>query len=154
MGVTDDEMDLGALDRGDDGIAVGKRQRHRLFQDDVLAVLGRQDRVSGVELVRRRDIDHVDRGIGDQRGDVGITARVVVAGEGLARRLVRIGRGLQHKVGMVDGGVHHHGPRHAETGDAETDRLDRVSWALRHRRYPEVPAASRLRCRPSAAGRR
>ena len=57
MGVADDELHLVALHRGDDGVAVGERQRHRLFQDDVLAVLGRHDGVRRVELVRRRDVD-------------------------------------------------------------------------------------------------
>ncbi len=64
MGVADDQMHLVPLDRRDDGVAIGERQRHRLFQDDVLAVLGSKDRVRRVELVRRGDVDHLDRRIG------------------------------------------------------------------------------------------
>ena len=85
MGVADDELHLVALHRRDDGVAVGERQRHRLFQDDVLAVLGRHDGVRRVELVRRRDVDHLDRRVGAQLLHVGVGAGVEVAGEGLAR---------------------------------------------------------------------
>ena len=49
VGVADDQMHLVTLDRRDDGVALAKRQRHRLFQDDVLAVLGREDRVRARE---------------------------------------------------------------------------------------------------------
>ncbi len=59
VGVADDQMHLVPLDRRDDGVAIGERQRHRLFQDDVLAVLGGKDGVRRVELVRRGDIDHL-----------------------------------------------------------------------------------------------
>ena len=61
MGVADDQMHLVPLDGRDDGVAIVERQRHRLFQDDVLAVLGGEDGVRRVELVRRGDIDHLDR---------------------------------------------------------------------------------------------
>ena len=40
VGVADDQMHVGALDRRDDGVAVGERQRHRLFENDVLAGRG------------------------------------------------------------------------------------------------------------------
>ena len=49
VGVADDEVHLVPLDRRDDRVAIGERQRHRLFQDDVLAVLG------GKLGVRRRE---------------------------------------------------------------------------------------------------
>ena len=85
-------MDVRLFDRGDDGVAVGERQRHRLFQNDVLAVLGRENGVRLMELMRGGDIDHLDRRIGAERADVVIGLGVEIAREGRARRGVRIGR--------------------------------------------------------------
>ena len=95
--------------------------------------------------MRRRDIDHLDRGIGDQRRRCRNRPRALWS-RAKASRGPGCGSAaaFNAKPGWCDGGVHHHGARHAETGNSEADRLDRVSWALRHRRYPEVPAASRL----------
>ena len=39
VGMANDQMHVGALDCRDDGVAVGKRKRHRLFKNDVLAGL-------------------------------------------------------------------------------------------------------------------
>ena len=41
--------------------------RQRLLAQDVLARLGRRDRPLGVEVVRQRDVDGVDVGVGEQR---------------------------------------------------------------------------------------
>jgi hypothetical protein len=123
MGVADHELDLMPLSRRDDGVAIGQRQRHRLFQDDVLAMLGGEDGVRRVELVRRGDIDHLNRGIGAELFHIGIGLRVVIAGEGLARLRMRIGGGFQHEPGMSRGGMHHHRAGHAEADDAEPDGL-------------------------------
>ena len=123
MGVADDQMHLVALDRGDDGVALGERERHRLFQDDVLAVLGGEHRMLGVELVRRGDVDDLHSRVADQHPHVLIGPGVVVAGEGLARPRMRIGGGGEHEVRMGGGGMHHHGAGHAEADDAEADGL-------------------------------
>ena len=117
MGVADDEVHLVPLDRRDDRVAVGERQRHRLFQDDVLAVLGGKLGMRGVKLVRGGDVDRLDRGIGHQLLHVGIGPRIVVAGEGLARAGMRVRPCLEHIAGMRRGGVDHHRPGHAETDD-------------------------------------
>ena len=122
MGVADDQLHAGALDRRDDRIAFGERERHRLFEDDVLAVLRGEARVRGVELVRGRDVHDLDRRIGAQRCDVRIGAGVEIAREGRARRRMRIGRRAQDEPGMRRRGLHHHGAGHAEPGDAEPDR--------------------------------
>ena len=122
MGVADDEMHLVALDRRDDGVAVRERQRHRLFQDDVLAVLGRHDGVRRVELVRRRDVDDLDRRVGGELLHVGVGRGIEVAGEGLARAGMRIGGGAQRIAGVGRRGVDHDRPGHAETADSEPDR--------------------------------
>ena len=123
VGVADDQMHLVPLDRRDDGVALGERQRHRLFQDDVLAVLGgehaRAARGTGAAWRCRPP---ATAGSAHQHPHVRIGPRVVVAGEGLARPRMRIGGGPQHEVRVGRGGVHHHGPGHAEAGDAEADR--------------------------------
>ena len=91
--MADDEMHLGALDRRDDAVAVREGERDRLFQDHVLATLGRHDGVLGVELVRRRDVDRLDGRVLAQRAGVRVGARVEVAAERLARARLRIGGG-------------------------------------------------------------
>ena len=63
MSVPNDEVYVGALDRGDDGVAVGERQCHRLFKNNVLAVLGGENGMRPVELMRRRDVDDFNIGI-------------------------------------------------------------------------------------------
>ena len=48
------EMDVGALDRLDNGVAIGERQRHRLFQNDVLAGRGESWRAAhGIDAASR-----------------------------------------------------------------------------------------------------
>ena len=44
----------------------GKRQRHRLLDQEMLAVPGGEHRMTGVILMRRRHIDRLDRRIGAQ----------------------------------------------------------------------------------------
>ncbi len=124
VGVADDQVDLVALSRGDDGVAFRERERHRLFQNDVLAMLGRERGMLRVELVRRCDIDHLNSLIADQHPHVLVrTGRFMVAGECLARPRMRIGAGGEHEVRVGGGGMHHYSARHAETGYAEADRL-------------------------------
>ena len=69
VAVADDELHAGRRRRVDHPRAVGERQRHRLFDEHVLAVPCRRDRVRRMHLVRRRDVDDVHRRVGAQRLD-------------------------------------------------------------------------------------
>ena len=121
MGVADDEVNAGLGHSRNDLVAVAEGECHRLFQDDVLAGGGSANRMGGMELVRRRDVDGSDRRVLAQRADIRIGARVEVAREGLAWGGERIGRGAQAESGMPRRRPHHHGARHAEPGNAEPD---------------------------------
>ena len=70
VSVPDNQVYVGTFDRGDDGVAVGERQRHRLLENYVLAVFGGENSVRPMELMRRRDIDDFNIGIIAQTGDV------------------------------------------------------------------------------------
>jgi len=63
VSVSDNQFYVGTLDRGDDGVAVGERQCHRLFENNILAVFGGENGVRPMELMRRRDVDDFDIGI-------------------------------------------------------------------------------------------
>ena len=55
-----------ALARGSHHRAgVAGAERHRLLDEDVLARLERRDRLLGMQRVRRREVDGVDRGVGE-----------------------------------------------------------------------------------------
>ena len=62
--MADDEMHVGALGRVDHRGAVVQRQRHRLFDQQMLAVPCRQHGMSRMMLMRGRHIDDLDIGIG------------------------------------------------------------------------------------------
>ena len=64
MGVADDQMEIRPLGRRDHRIAVGQGQRHRLFDQDMLALRQGVDRLLGMELVRRSDVDRLDVRVG------------------------------------------------------------------------------------------
>ena len=114
VGVADDQMHLVTLDRRQDDVALGERQSHRLFQDDVLAVLGGKHRMLGVKLVRRGDVDDRNGLVADEHLHVLMGRRVVVGGKGRARSRMRIGGGLEDEIRVVRRSMDHHGPRHAE----------------------------------------
>jgi hypothetical protein len=67
--VTDDQVNARARGRVDHRLALGERERHRLFHQHMLAGAGGCHRVLAMELVRARDIDRIDRRIGAQRID-------------------------------------------------------------------------------------
>ena len=122
VGVADDQMDLVPLDRRDDRVAIGERQRHRLFEDDVLAVLGREHararRGTGAASRCRRPRPPGRR---TSSATSAIGAGVEVAREGLARPGMGVGRGPQHVARVGRRGLHHHRAGHAEAGDAEPE---------------------------------
>ena len=69
-----------AVARGrDHGGAIVEGQRHRLLDQHMLAVARREDRVARVKLMRRRDVDDLDIGIGAELLDrvVGPAAKVL-----------------------------------------------------------------------------
>ncbi len=140
MSVADNQMDLLALDRGDDGVAIGERQRHRLFQNNVLAMFGREDRVRRMELMRRRDINDLDRRIGAQSADVIIDAGIEIAGERRPRDRMRIGRRTQRVTAVGRRCLHHHRAGHAEPGDTEADGR-RIGGGKDHGCQAASPAA-------------
>jgi hypothetical protein len=58
--MTHDERGAIAAGGANHVVAIGKRQRHRLFDDRVLAVIRRQEYMLAMHLVGRRDVDSVD----------------------------------------------------------------------------------------------
>ena len=128
MGVADDKMNFCTLDRRDDRVAIGKRQRHRLFENNVLAGAGSERGVGRVELMRRRDVDDVDGGIRAKLGYVRVGARIEVSREGVARCVMRIGGGNQFHAGMRGRGAHHHCTGHAEARNGNAKRRAQRSW--------------------------
>ena len=66
MAVADHEMHAGATRRVDDRGAFLERQRHRLFDQQMLAVPRGEHGMVRMKLMRRRHIDGLDRGIGAQ----------------------------------------------------------------------------------------
>jgi hypothetical protein len=59
VAVPDDELHAARARRSNDRAAFLERQRHRLFQKDVLIERRGKAGVGGMELVRRRDVDDV-----------------------------------------------------------------------------------------------
>ncbi len=139
VGMADDQINLGFFDRGDDRIAIVERQRHRLFQNDVFAVLGGKNGVRRMELMRCRDVDGLDGRIGAQRGYVIIDFGVEIAGESFTRRGVGFRSGDDADARMFGGGTDHHRARHAEPDNAEAD------WPAGLAHQAGSPAASRSR---------
>ena len=70
--VADEDLLARFFGRFHDLVALGSRQTHRLFDEDVLAGLQRGDRRLGVQIRRQADIDQVDRLVGEQVLKIGI----------------------------------------------------------------------------------
>lgn len=64
MAVADHQMGAGALAGGDHAAAVVEAQRHRLFDQDMLAMGRRQRHMLGVQLVRRGHVHPLDLRVG------------------------------------------------------------------------------------------
>jgi hypothetical protein len=75
----------------------------------------------GMQLMRRRDVDRLDVGVGAQRSDIGLGAGVKVGGEATARLVARIGGRDELDTGMMRKRRQHDGERTAEPGDAQTE---------------------------------
>ena len=123
--MTDDEVNFRALDCRNDGVAIGKRQRHRLFENNVFAGAGSERGMGSVELMRRRDVDDVDGRVRGKLGYIRIGARIEVACEGFTRCVMRIGCGNDFHAGMSGRGAHHNRTGHAEARNGNAKRRAR-----------------------------
>ena len=81
--------------RIDHGGAILERERHRLLDQHVLAVLRGENRVARVMLMRRRDIDDLDRRIGAKVFDRFVGPGRKILRKAAARLGARVGRGDQ-----------------------------------------------------------
>ena len=86
----------------------------------MLATLGGENGVGCMELVRRGDVDHFHRRIGDEFLYIGIRAGVEIAREGL-RGPACGSAAAEHIAFMHRRGLHHDGAGHAEARDAEAN---------------------------------
>ena len=91
----------------------------------MLAGAGSERGVSGVELMRRRDVDDFDGRIRAKVVYVRIGPRIEVAREGVARRVMRIGRGHECHAGVRGRGAHHNRTGHAEARNGKAKRRAR-----------------------------
>ena len=66
--VPDEGLACGGCRRGGHRLGVGQRSCERLLAGDVLAGLERGDRLFGMDVVRRADVDQVDGIVGDRGG--------------------------------------------------------------------------------------
>ena len=119
MAVADHEAHPRAVRRRDDGVAIIERERERLLDEQMLAVPRREHRVDGVELMRGRHVDDVDRRIGAQVLDVRVGLGGKFRRETSARLGARVGRRHQRDPRVGGKGRHHHGKRAPEPGDAD-----------------------------------
>ena len=133
VAVPDDHMHAGTPSRIDDGRAIFDRQRHRFFDQQVLAGLGRLRRMLAMELMRRRDIDRVDGRIGAERRDrvIGVCGKFL--GEALAGLRAGVGGGNEPHRRVARKCRQHHRKRAAKPGDAETERS-----CINHRQGPAL----------------
>src|SRR5579859_6142914 len=122
MGVPDDDREARPLCRRDDAVAILKRQGKRLLDQDMLAVLQGLDGLPGMMLMRRSDVDCLDRRIAAQVFESRVRPRAEIAGKGFTWALERIHGGAQDDMRMRGRGADHERAGKAEAGDCETDR--------------------------------
>ena len=118
--------------RRDHGLAVREGDRHRLLDQHMLAVRGRQGDVLRVELMRRRHIDRVDAGVGAQLLDRLIGAAAEIRREPRRAPPARGSAARRER----DARVGHEGRQHEregapETGDAQAQVRAIVGRAVR-----------------------
>jgi hypothetical protein len=88
-----EELDAVLFRRRVHRFAFVDRERHRLLDDHVFAVLGGGDRVAGVHLVRRGDVNRVDVGALHQLFQSLVNLAAEFFAEFFPRARARIGRG-------------------------------------------------------------
>lgn len=109
------------LDRVDHPLRLRQAQRHRLLDDDVLAVLRGEDRVLAVELVRRRNPDHLDVRVAAELLDAVIAATAVALLKGRERFRPQVRRRYQLDLRRVLQGPDDLDGAGAEAGDADLE---------------------------------
>ena len=119
MGGADDQLNTGPLHRIDDGVAVGEAEGHRLFQDNVLTMLGRHDCVFGVELVLGRHIDGFHPVALAKLGHIGVGFRIIIAGEVGQQGFMVVRRGGHLGAVPALQPAQHDGAGQAKSGDTE-----------------------------------
>ena len=77
--------------------------------------------VRGMELVRRRDIDRLDVGVGAQVGDLAVDPALEVGLELGARLGAGVGGAHQRDARVAHQGRQHHREGASQTGDAELE---------------------------------
>jgi len=105
------------LGRPDHPVGIVETERHRLFDDDVLAMLEGEENVLGVVLRRGRDVDRVDARARAQRLDARVCLGREVARERCDCPGVGIGRRREPGVRMPEDGRQHHASRGPQAGD-------------------------------------
>lgn len=125
MAVPDEEMHAADISGLDHRLAVGDGQRHRLLDEDMLAMGRREADMGDMELVRGGDVERLDRVVGAEPLDTVIAAcrRTLpreIAFELPARLLARVGGSDEPHEGMMRQGRQHQHESAAEADDAET----------------------------------
>ncbi len=119
MAVPDNEMDTRRTCGRDHPGAIVERNRHRLFDQHVLAIARRKDRMRGVKLMRRRNVDDLDIRIGAKLLDRVVGPGGKILREAPPRFGSRISRANQRNTRVGRECRQHHGERAAEPRDAD-----------------------------------
>ena len=120
VGVADDQMQPGPFGGGDHGVAFLERQSERLFDQHMLAVLHRFDRLKRMEAMGRCDVDRLDGRVAAQFVKVRIHVCAKLPRESLARARQRIHAGTELNVRMNRRGADHECAGETEAGDPQT----------------------------------
>ena len=81
----DEQTDPDRIAGADHGVRIIERERHRLFNEDVLAMGSRSSDVLAMKLMRCGDVDGFDLRVGAHVFDCRISACLVFAAEALSR---------------------------------------------------------------------
>ena len=103
----------------DHGAAFGDGHGKRLLNKHVLSVGGCGADVRGMKLMRGRDVDRLDLGVGTKFFDRAVGARAKILGEFFARFAPRIGGRDELDARVETEGRQHDGEGPAKAGDAE-----------------------------------
>ena len=107
MAMADDQVNAGLTRRIGHGGAILERERHRLFDQHVLAMLGSENRVARVMLMRRRDVNDLDRRIGAKVFDRFVGPGRKILRKAAARLCARVSRGDQLDARIAKRRQHH-----------------------------------------------